>query len=545
MNEKSLKHVPLTGSERSAVPGARYVGPADANERFSATLILRRRASQELTQRVEQLSVTPPVQREYLTYEEFSRAHGADTVDVQMVEDFAREYGLTVERTHTPSHTVVVSGTASALHKAFEVELGHYQHPDFTYRGHEGAIYIPEYLDGVVTAVLGLDDRPQAKPHFRIYPEGLGSARSTSGQVSYTPPQVAQLYDFPADVNCTGQCIALIELGGGYNSLNINQYFANLGLPAPTVTSVSVDRGANQPTGNPNGADGEVDLDIEVAASMAHGAKVVVYFTPNTDAGFLNAINAAAHDQSNKPSVISISWGGPESSWTVQAMHVMNTALENAAALGVTVCCAAGDNGSADGVNDGAFHVDFPASAPYSLACGGTRLTGSGNTIVSETVWNDGPNGGATGGGVSAVFPLPSWQANANVPPSANPGGGRGRGVPDVAGDADPATGYEVLVDGQQFAIGGTSAVAPLWAGLVAIANQTIGHSVGFINPILYSVPGQDNAFHDITKGNNDINQVGDTYQAGPGWDACTGLGSPNGRNVIEALSQAAVGSAG
>ncbi len=173
------------------------------------------------------------------------------------------------------------------------------------------------------------------------------------------------------------------------------------------------------------------------------------------------------------------------------------------------------------------------------LLAAGTRLTGSGSSIINETVWNDGAGGGATGGGVSDVFALPSWQANAQVPPSANPGGRIGRGVPDVAGDADPVTGYQVLVDGQQLAIGGTSAVAPLWAGLIAIANQTIGHPVGFVNPILYSTPSSSNAFRDITSGNNDISGTGDVYQAGPGWDACTGLGSPNGENLIAALSQA------
>ena len=180
--------------------------------------------------------------------------------------------------------------------------------------------------------------------------------------------------------------------------------------------------------------------------------------------------------------------------------------------MGVTVCVACGDNGSTDGETDGEDHVDFPASSPYSLACGGTTLKISGSSISSEVVWNGLPNDGATGGGVSETFPLPTWQANAKVPPSDNPGNFKGRGMPDVAGDADPATGYQVQVDGSSFAVGGTSAVAPLWAGLIALFNQSLSKPVGYLNPGLYqTIAEQANTFRDITSGNN-----GD-YKAGPG----------------------------
>jgi kumamolisin len=282
-------------------------------------------------------------------------------------------------------------------------------------------------------------------------------------------------------------------------------------------------------------------LDIEVAGAVAPEARIVVYFAPNTDAGFLDAIATAIHDASNHPSVISISWGGPEAAWTTQAMQAMDQAFQDAAALGVTVCCAAGDDGSSDirdpQQDDGRLHADFPASSPYALACGGTRLQGSGSTISSEVAWNEGRNGGATGGGVSDVFPLPSWQASAHVPPSGNPGRHTGRGLPDVAGDADPVTGYVIQVDGQQGIIGGTSAVAPLWAGLVALINQRLGHAVGYLNPILYRLPATAGAFHGITTGNNDITGHHGPYPAGPGWDACTGWGSPDGAKLLQALT--------
>ena len=234
----------------------------------------------------------------------------------------------------------------------------------------------------------------------------------------------------------------------------------------------------------------------------------------------------AIHDTTHKPSVISISWGGPESTWTAQSMTAMDSAAQDAAALGVSICVASGDNGSSDGVTDGKNHVDFPASSPHVLACGGTSLQTANGAITSETVWNDGAQGGASGGGYSAQFPLPSWQQSAGIKP---PSGG-GRGVPDVSGDADPETGYQVRVDGQSLVIGGTSAVAPLWSGLIALLNEKLGKPLGFLQPTLYGFPASKKALNDITKGSNG------SFSAGTGWDATTGLGSPEGENLLTAL---------
>jgi kumamolisin len=194
--------------------------------------------------------------------------------------------------------------------------------------------------------------------------------------------------------------------------------------------------------------------------------------------------------------------------------------------LGVTVTAAAGDDGSADGASDGSAHADFPASSPHALACGGTSLHATDGAVQSETVWNDGAQGGATGGGVSDVFPLPAWQQQAGVPASSGQGG---RGVPDVAGDADPETGYQVLIDGTRTVIGGTSAVAPLWAALTARLSQALDAPLGLLQPTLYGATG---AFRDVTVGNNGA------YAARAGWDACTGLGTPRGSALLEALRE-------
>ena len=522
------KSFQLAGSERAPLKGAREIGPANPNEIVDVTIRLRSRAGRKPIIDANEFK-KPIAERTILSRKEFEQLHGADPDSIARIEAFAREQKLIVKEESPGRRTVILSGTVAAVNQAFGVELKEYEHPTGRYRGRTGTVQLPVELQDVVEGVFGLDNRPQAKPHFRRR-RGLAGAHAAEVSLSYTPLQVATLYNFPTSVDGSGECIALIELGGGYNPTDLSNYWSQLKLTeTPTVSAVAVGNGSNSPTGDPDGPDGEVMLDIEVTGSIAPGAKIVVYFADNTDAGFLNAITTAVHDSTNNPSVLSISWGGPESSWTQQAMTSMDQAFQSAAAMGVTVCVAAGDDGSTDGVDDGLNHVDFPASSPNVLACGGTELVASGNTITSETVWNElASNEGATGGGISDVFPLPSWQSAANVPPSANPNHNVGRGVPDVAGDADPTTGYVTLVDGQPDVIGGTSAVAPLWAGLVALTNQSIGKPVGFINPLLYQNPKGD--FNSITSGNNGA------YSAGPGWNPCTGLGSPIGTKVGSAL---------
>jgi kumamolisin len=514
------RYLAIRGSKRDPMPGATKLGPGDSKERLQVTVVLRQRPSRKRVKPLAQLAA----RGERLAQAEYEARYGADPKDVEKVKAFAAENKLKVSKVNTGARTMILSGTAGAFSRAFQVSLDRYQHPEGTFRGRTGHVRVPAGLQNIIKGVLGLDNRPQARPHCRI---------ASVASVSFTPPQVAKLYNFPGGLTGQGQTIGIIELGGGYSQSELKSYFNSLGIsPSPTVLSVSVDGGKNQPTGDPNGPDGEVMLDIEVAGAVAPAAKIVVYFAPNTDAGFLDAINQAVMDKRNKPSVISISWGGPESTWTSQSLKSYNAALESAAAVGVTICVASGDDGSSDGVTDGRAHVDFPASSPYALACGGTHLVGSGGSIADEEVWNELPNNGAAGGGVSDTFPPPPWQKAANVPPSVNPGNRKGRGLPDVAGDADPLTGYQVEVDGVNAVVGGTSAVAPLLAGLIALFNQALTSSVGYLNPNLYKkVAVLAGTFHDVTRGNNGA------YHAQPGWDACTGWGSPVGSAILSALT--------
>lgn len=522
------KRVNLSGSERPPLAGARLVGPADADERVRITIFLRRRSAPSSFPAVEKMGGPAIAKRRHLTRKQFAAAHGAAPADLKKIRAFASRHNLTVTEERPERRSVVLSGRLGDFSKAFDVRFDRYDHPKGHYRGHEGPLRIPEDLAKSIEGVFGLDNRPQAEPHFRRRESNTARVTPHAASQPFSAPQVAELYQFPAGADGTGQCIGILELGGGYQTSDLTTYFSELALATPSVVEVDVDGASNQPTGDPNSADGEVALDIEVAGAVAPGAKIAVYFAPNTDQGFLDALTTAIHDSANAPSVVSISWGSAESNWTSQAIDALNSACQDAAAMGITVCVASGDNGSSDGVNDGAPHVDFPASSPFVLGCGGTILMASGGQITEEDTWNDlSSGGGATGGGVSVHFSLPSWQNSANVPLSPN--NQPGRGVPDVAGDAAPETGFQIIVDGQSGVVGGTSAVAPLWAGLIARLNQLFGSAVGFLNTLLYSQLPKD-LLNDITKGNNG------QYSAGPEWDPCTGLGSPNGANIVAAL---------
>lgn len=548
------KCVPLKGSTKHKMPSATDTGEVPQDE-FQVTVMVRR---QTALPEIGAHAKTKANERSYVSREKLNTTYGASAADLAKVADFAKSSNLKVVESDAAKRHVILSGTPENYNKAFGVNLKMYQASQVRYRGREGDIQIPESLSGIVTSVTGLDNRPFARPHFRIRRDdakamtasshGVGTphAKAAAVPAGFSPVQLAQIYNFAA-ADGTGQNIAILELGGGYHAAELTTYFNNIGVKPPKVTSVSYTGGGKNNPGTDAFAQGnpdvEVALDIEVAGGIAPGASILVYFAPDaTDQSFLGALNAIVHDTVNNPNVVSISWGGPEDTASGQFQTEFDQMLQAAAQIGMTVCVAAGDSGSADFAADDPnwdkhAHVDFPASSPNVLGCGGTNLAVSGSNISQEVVWHDGANDG-TGGGVSRAFPQPSYQAGVDKQKAVNPAGPVMRGVPDVAGDAAPATGYQVLCDGQSFPdaaqgvppVGGTSAVAPLWAGLAARLNQAIGKPVGLLNPLIYGIPASAGAFNDITTGNN-----GD-YKAKAGWDACTGLGSPNGAKLLAAL---------
>jgi kumamolisin len=529
--QHSLSRVSFPKSERKTHPGATVAGKTDSQRNISVSVIVKRKNRLDLDTMIGR----------HISQQEFLEKYGADPANFEHLRDFAHKHGLTVDEgaSSLARRTMVLRGPASKMEAAFGVTLNDYEKAGKKFHSYTGTISMLQEYAEPVEAVLGLDNHPIAMPHFRVLDKkGKGKPkRHPSQMTSFNPPQVAQLYNFPMGPNGAGQTIGILELGGGYNASDLSSYFAGLGIAEPRVTAVSVDGATNTPNlpsspSDPN-ADGEVALDIEVAGSIAPGANIAVYFTPNTSQGFIDALTTAIHDTANgPPSVLSISWGSAESNWTAQSMTVFDEACQSAVALGITITVASGDNGSSDGGSGN--NVDFPASSPHVLACGGTDLIAANGVIQQEVVWNDQPQGGASGGGVSSVFPIPPWQMKANVPKPPTSGGGRG--VPDVAGDASPETGYNVLFDGQSAVVGGTSAVAPLWAALIALLNQQCGSNIGFANLALYQ--NAENGFNDITQGNNG------SYSAGPGWDPCTGLGSPNGNQLSQIFAAATAGAA-
>jgi kumamolisin len=505
-------YLPIAGSVRAARPGEEPAGQPDPAEGLQVSVILRHATPVRV----------PAAPAGPLSRDQFAARHGARDEDIASVRAFAAARGLRVAAADRARRTVVLEGSLQALSDAFATTVSLVRYQGAIFRAPAEPVQVPAELAEVVEGVFGFDTRPVAAPRN----VGL---RPEDERASFTPLDLATLYDFPAGLDGSGQVIAILELGGGYTTGDLTTYFAGLGLTPPSVTTQRVDGADNSPTGDPNGPDGEVMLDIEVSGAIAPGASIVVYFAPNADYGFIDALSTAIQ-ASDQPCCVSISWGAPEANWTGSAMTSMNGYLEDAAALGIPVFVATADKGSSDGLGDGLQHADFPASGPYAVACGGTRLESADAVhIDSEVVWND--DSGATGGGVSDVFPLPYWQAGAGVPPTVNPGHFQGRGVPDVAGNASQDTGYQIRVDGTTGVAGGTSCVAPLWSGLTARMSQYLGDGgTGFLGELLYADTQARQTFRDITSGNNG------SYSAGVGWDPCTGWGTPDGQALLTVL---------
>ncbi|MBV8629699.1 MAG: S8/S53 family peptidase [Silvibacterium sp.] len=533
----SVARVVLPGSTRHIPLEAKPIGPAPQSAQAHITVYVRGKS--------KPLPITRP--GHFISNEEYTAAYGASASDFIAVRDFARQYNLTPYDENASTRSIKLRGTIADLSRAFGVSLDHAEIKGKTYRIRTGDITIPENLLPVVTAIVGLDNRPNAEPRVRrFHPRTIAEAVTPQ---SFSPIAVGQLYDFPSDLDGTGQTIAIIELDGGFLQADLDAFYQGLGLTAPPVTVVSVDGGQNKVPGStqppsPTSEELEVALDMQIAGALAPGAKQVVYFSNTSDQGFLDALNAAITAKP-QPTVISVSWGKAESGFTAQMRQQFETALSHAAQLGIPVCVASGDNGSFDGTSGLA--VDFPASAPHALGCGGTNLLVNGNTISSETVWNavihdpatGNPIRQGSGGGVSQFFPTPTYQSTVTVP--APPSGSRtGRGVPDVAGDADPATGYQIRCKGAGAIVGGTSAVAPLWAALIARFGQKLGKPVGFLNTLIYQSGVAPSCFRDVVQGNNDSAGKNGLYQAAKGWDPCTGFGSPRGASLLAKLSAVA-----
>jgi kumamolisin len=526
MPEASL--VPLPGSERHEQPGATLIGPVPDDEVIHFSVVLRARTG---APDLEDVARTAATTGNFLSREELAEAAAPDSGDLRAVEEYVQRNGLTVEGVDLITRRVKLSGSAAAVKQAFGVSLDRYEHQGTTFRGRTGPVLVPQDLTDVIVGVLGTDDRPMAHRHTAIEPQFVSGS-----SVPMSAAQMASFYGFPVGLDGTGQCIGIVEFDGGYIIDDINSYFSQLGVSTPAIVDVTVSGGSNSPTTgtglSPFDATIEVELDIEVAGLAAPGASMAVYFVGTAGTNeWVEVLSAAINDSTNNPSVLSISWGLAEDAAPDQFKTAVDQTLASAAAAGITVLIASGDQGSQgswgqQGPPDALAHVNFPPSSPNATGIGGTVLVpdGSGG-VSSEVVWNNGATTSASGGGVSTSFPVPSFQSAVGINPvSANPPDNPGRGVPDVSANADN---YQVFIRGQNVSLSGTSASTPLWAALIARVNQGIGGRAGLLQTMLYGPLLTAGAMNDVTTGDNGA------YSASAGWDACTGLGSPKGTAIL------------
>ena len=524
MSTKSRTRAALSGSRMPALTGAARVAADDDRRPLDVTLRLRAKSGQ-LARAVRHVldGRRPP-----FTREEFAGRFGASKRDCAVVERWAARHHVRVMRIDLARRAIDLRAPAGHLARLFGATLVRYRLRGVTWASRAGALTLPRELDRIVLGVFGFDERPLA---VRGAPP-MATGAAGGHRLSFTPPEIARYYNFPERLDGRGQTVGVIALGGGYRERDLGTFYRHLELRRPTFKNVCVCGASNAPGGPSMMADGEVTGDIETIGAIAPGADIVVYFGPNSGRGFLEAVSRAVHDNRHRPSVISISWGQNEMHWTRRTLRLFDEVLAEAVAMGVTVCCASGDFGAFADLRDRTPHVCFPGSSPYVIACGGTSLRRGRNRRLEETAWRDAQ--GASGGGMSAVFPRPAWQIGPGFPRVRR--GQHGRGVPDVAANGDPESGYRVFVLGRWVVGAGTSAAAPVWAGLVALVNQMRGAPIGLFTPYLYRHRHElvrKGALRPVRKG-----QSGGPAARHP-WNRHTGLGVPHGGKLAGALIDA------
>jgi kumamolisin len=505
-----------------------FTGPTEPGKPLSVTVQLKSRSSDaEMDRILKDISLG---KRGNMSDQEFNDKFGASKESLEEVRKFAQSYGLKVDEADLRSGRVVLTGTAEQFSEAFRTQLNEFKVNGAQTRERSGAVFVPKTMAKGIEGVFGLDDRPQARPHIGEPAPDPKQGDKAQARSSYRADEVAAAYNFPKGTTGKGQSAAIVELGGGLDMENESAYYKQNGLKVPEINVVKL-HGAETTTGRNVRADQEVSLDSQIIGTVAPDSRQTIIFAKNNEQGFIDAIARGTFPEKSEKDhqAMSISWGQPAESMSEQGKRGMDLVLKKAALKGISVFVAAGDDGAADGVRDGKYHVDFPASNPYVTGVGGTILQIKNGKIDSEVSWNDAR--GVTGGGISADE-SPDYQKDVKLPSGAL----SGRGVPDLAGNASYNTGYKIRSRGSDMVSGGTSAVAPLYAALALRLNEGLGDgkTVGFMNPFLYQqgLSGKADFFNDVIKGNNN------GYDAARGWDPVTGWGSVDGEKLLKAYKQ-------
>jgi kumamolisin len=584
----SQKLIALKGSV--PINKHKLVGPADPKERIEVTIKLRRKSEEGLPTLEEFVAGKRAVG---ITRQVLAERHGANREDADAVQRWAVQQSLSVSGIDLGRRQMHLVGSVDAMSRAFGVELSIYKHSrtGTNFRCPTGDIHIPQNLTSIITGVFGLNDMPVVvRRSARVGRKAANLDPQEQFPGSFYPNQVAKLYNFPPTQGA-GQRVAVLEFGGGFDQSVLADYFTkNIGLQTPPTVNAIFVSGTTMQLDDPT--TGEVYLDIEVIGAMAPKATIDVYFAQWSGEGYLNAIDQAIHNDDY--AAVSISYGLDEDlrgaatdpGWPMLNENI-DEAFRDATAVGIPLFVSTGDQGSSSmrgQLNNGeeitmlskTAHAGYPATSPYATAVGGTMLYAENGAISKEIVWNELGDlqegkfyyGGATGGGVSDRYTqVPSYQSAAGLAPqSANNPALKGRGVPDVAGNAGSTTGYLVSqppgVQGPPIApVGGTSAAAPMWAALMACVREALNSTFNgkvpafFFNDFVYA-NGKTAAFRGIVggrqftfdpnqglvagaftpTGNNRSTQV-DGYYAQEGFNLCTGWGSPNGNELLNQLA--------
>jgi len=563
----SEKRAVISGSKRQ--PSKHAVvrdNRIDDNKLILVHLLVRPRPSttKSLAECAAEISKT----RNFMDHQTYLNAYGADADDMAKVKQFAQSYGLMVNDIDFMRRTVSLSGRTADMNRAFGVSLDIHDDAQHVFHSYTGQISVPYNLKDIIVWVWGLHTKPLGSQQY--------AGCFDNEPASYTPPQMAEFYDFPA-LDGDGTCVGVLEIYGGYKQSDMEIYFDKLGIPMPDIVDVGPNKWG---VGEAYWGNFEVTMDVQIVASVLPKAKTAVYFSGATNDidttawTYFKLISMGLFDQVNQPTVLTMSWGLPENLpnvWTKPEAIILNELIMVGAILGITICLPSGDSGSIFPYGNQMFNAPslayFPASSPWALSCGGTTIRTEQGKITKEIVWNRlgqhmnltyvetaeetavstgfPYNLGATGGGVSMYFDLPDYQKNADVPlyevinysnfVFSDPQCFAGRGVPDVAAAADFLTGYQFCADGVWRSGGGTSAATPLWAALLTSIVQGLGGCrLGFINPLLYELQIDKNThiFNDIVEGNNG----GFAAHPDKKWNPCTGLGTPRGNALLQAL---------
>jgi kumamolisin len=536
----SKAHVAIPGSSRPPTKGSTRLRDADPQSHVEVTIALRG----------PQLPDANHLPTHALTSEDFQAKYSASQSDADKVSEVLQHFGLKIEDVSLATRSIRVGGSVAMMEAAFHPGLGIYVNADQgEFRDRESDYRVPAELKGIVTAVVGFGQRRVAKR------KSSGATAHTASRLKpLAPADLEAHYSFPHG-NAAGQKIAIAEFGGGYFASDVAAYCAKYNRPVPIIHAVSINAPAytlqqilqlpKAQRSDELDSSGEVMMDVQIIAGLCPGAVISVYFATFDQKGWVDLLNRTILD---RPVALSVSWGSAEDStdWSKAALAAINERLNAAATLGITVCVAAGDDGSGDAATDARAHVDFPSSSPFVLGVGGTMMTHAAENIIEQAWWQSPgrrtpSGGGATGGGISVLFPRPQWQ-KVKIS-SINRKSIDGRVVPDIAALAGPPW-YDLIFRGADAPNGGTSASAPLWASLIARVNGLLpAHKQQrYLTPLLYGKLSSGETLgqticHDVTIGHNTSSpKPGVGYKAAKGFDAVSGWGTPIGTSLLSAL---------